>query len=653
MTIDSSSALLDGLLNHANHAICIVEGVRNAADELIDFRYVKVNPMAYVLNKRSFGDMVGRTMLELFPGMDQVNVPGTEETLFRRFVRQMHEDDKLTYEVGYHQDGFDGYYAVTASRLTNCLIISVTDVTELHRTRQEKQQADQQLREQADLFTALMRVANLGLNILDVVRDDTGQLTDLHYRHISQRVLDDTGMTIEQYRNASMRTLFPGIEHSRFWQGFQDLLRTGQPQRFEVNYKFNDCENYLDVSYVLLDERTILSSYIILNDVRQAQQRAEQQAQLMSSILQNTQANLTLLEPVYAPTGKLVNFRYIFTNDSNARITRRTVEEMTGSLFFDLFPGIITTEFYDRLLHTAQTGEPNRFLFPYHADGLQGWFDVWFTRHGNQVLFTSIDVTESYQNRQQLERANRELQRSNEHLQQFAYVASHDLQEPLRKIQSFGDLLRKQYSYGLDEQAQDILGRMQNAASRMSELVRDLLAYSRLNTPRRAFESVSLTALLNEVLTDLDLISQARKAHIVVGNLPAVPGDAGQLRQLFQNLLSNALKYTAPDRQPLIRVTSRAAQWPKLPEVVQHALPPMADNRPIWEISIHDNGIGFDEKYLDQMFQMFQRLHGRSQFEGSGMGLAICKRVVDNHSGYITARSHPDAGSTFIVYLPG
>ncbi len=239
------------------------------------------------------------------------------------------------------------------------------------------------------------------------------------------------------------------------------------------------------------------------------------------------------------------------------------------------------------------------------------------------------------------------LVRSNENLQKFAYVASHDLQEPLRKIQSFGEILKTRFADQLGEGV-DYLNRMQSAASRMSTLIRDLLTFSRISTQRDTSDLVSLTEVVGRVLTDLELVIQETGATIRVDPLPTVPGDASQLGQLFQNLLTNALKFHRQEAAPVIVVSARLVASDHLPAGVRPARASLIYHR----IDVADNGMGFDEKYLDRIFQVFQRLHGKSDFAGTGIGLAISEKVVTNHGGAITATSQPGQGATFTVYLP-
>jgi signal transduction histidine kinase len=234
----------------------------------------------------------------------------------------------------------------------------------------------------------------------------------------------------------------------------------------------------------------------------------------------------------------------------------------------------------------------------------------------------------------ELMRKQVELERSNRELQDFASIASHDLQEPLRKVRAFGDRLSAKYGPELTDQGRDYLARMQDAAARMQTLINDLLTFSRVTTRAQPFVSVDLNVVVSQVLTDLEVRIQQSAARVGLEHLPTIDGDQLQLRQLFQNLLANALKFQRPDVPPVVRVYAEDV------------------DEDTARVCVQDNGIGFDEKYLDRIFTIFQRLHGRVDYEGTGVGLAVCRKIVERHGGTVTARSAPGEGATFIVTLP-
>ena len=231
----------------------------------------------------------------------------------------------------------------------------------------------------------------------------------------------------------------------------------------------------------------------------------------------------------------------------------------------------------------------------------------------------------------------RNLETSNQELEQFAYTASHDLQEPLRKIQIFGERLITNYEGVLDERGQDYIARMQDAAARMQRLIDDLLALSRLSTQAQPFIQVNLDTILQEVLQDLETRIEQTQATIHADTLPTIEADATQMRQLLQNLLSNALKFTRPGVSPEIDVTCDET---------------FRNGRKYITITVQDNGIGFEAQYNDHIFAAFQRLHSRDEYEGTGIGLALCARIVERHNGRVSASSTPNEGAAFTVSLP-
>jgi len=226
------------------------------------------------------------------------------------------------------------------------------------------------------------------------------------------------------------------------------------------------------------------------------------------------------------------------------------------------------------------------------------------------------------------------LERLNEELQEFAFVASHDLQEPLRKIQTFGNMLGTKYKDVLPSAGQDYLSRMTGAANRMTDLLRSLLNYSRVTTQSNPLESVDLAALVQDVVSDLELALEKSNGKVEIGDLPQINADPAQIRQLIQNLIDNSMKFHSDTDDPVVKIHGYTSGG-------------------TCTLFIEDNGIGFEERYTDRIFRPFQQLHGKSEnYGGTGMGLAICRKIVERHGGSITARSVPGQGSTFIVRLP-
>jgi len=261
------------------------------------------------------------------------------------------------------------------------------------------------------------------------------------------------------------------------------------------------------------------------------------------------------------------------------------------------------------------------------------------------LVSVSGDISVRKEAEERLRLAAEQLRRSNLELQDFASIASHDLQEPLRKIQAFGDRLRGKCSEGLGEHGRDYLERMQDAARRMQILLHDLLTLSRVTSKAQPFKPVDLKHVATDVVSDLEVRIEQTDAEVEIGRLPTIDADPAQMRQLFQNLISNALKFQSAGTRPEVSISAKLLDNAE-------SLPGAMPTDEICQIMIRDNGIGFNEKYVDRIFQVFQRLHSRSEYEGTGIGLAVCRKIADRHGGTITAKSAEGDGATFIVTLP-
>ncbi|MDN4502973.1 ATP-binding protein [Alteromonadaceae bacterium BrNp21-10] len=244
---------------------------------------------------------------------------------------------------------------------------------------------------------------------------------------------------------------------------------------------------------------------------------------------------------------------------------------------------------------------------------------------------------------QELTMYSEELSRSNRELENFAFVASHDLQEPLRKIRAFGDRLMSSYGNTIDRKGLDYISRMKAAAERMSNLINDLLEFSRITTRGKEFIEVDLNNIMNEILGDLEIAIEESNAQITTDTLPIIQSDAGQIYQLFLNLISNAIKFRKANTPPKINIKYQHDSTSE----------PLIDTHMKWHVfQITDNGIGFEAEFADKIFVPFQRLHGRNEYKGTGIGLAICQRIVERHGGVIHAESKVGEGTTFIIRIP-
>ena len=398
-----------------------------------------------------------------------------------------------------------------------------------------------------------------------------------------------------------------------------------------------------------------------LNERRQAEKALAQQAQELGrskDVLElHVQARTQELQKLQKRNESILNSagegiygldlqgRTTFVNPAAAKMTGWRVEEVIGKPESEVF-----CKASNDAPVQGQSTSPGEQVF-FRKDG--STFPVEYVRSpimererlvGAVVMFK--DITERKRTHDALARKAAELARSNAELEQFAYVASHDLQEPLRKIQAFGDRLKaKLDSLGIQD-GREFLERMQSAAARMQRLINDLLTFSRVISKSQPLVPVNLNQVTKEVLGDLEVRIEQTKAHIDVGDLPTINADPMQMRQLLQNLIGNALKFQPPNGKPQIEIQAQMVRKPF------NGAAAGGSEQELCELSIKDNGIGFDEKYSEKIFAMFQRLHGRNEYEGTGVGLAVCRRIADRHGGSIAAKGKPGEGATFTVTLP-
>ncbi|AQG77970.1 hypothetical protein AWR27_00555 [Spirosoma montaniterrae] len=549
------------------------------------------------------------------------------------------------------RDGELHWYDVFVQKLDDGVVMTVMDMS-------GRKRAELNASRQTALLQNVVDQSPAGVVLTEPIYNASGHIVDFRYQLTNKLNAELTGYTIEQMVGQPISALFPGWQQLSLFESMVSVLQTGEPRQYTEEYNNYGVKGWFEYYFVKMEDAVLLM-FLDVTRLKTAQVAQQQQADLLQNVVRNSPTGIVLYEAVRdAETGHIIDFIHALSNPTNDNVTGRPNGGVVGLQVLEYYPTNRTNGHFDILIEVVETGQPQRQLLDYRAHGINGWYDAQYVKQGDGVLFTYLDVTESQLYRSQLEMANRELKRSNDNLQQFAYVASHDLQEPLRKIQSFGNLLQIQAGAGLGETARDYITRMQQSAERMSLLIKDLLSYSRLSVQPDQHEPVSLAELISDIFDDLGIVIEQTQATVSAGDLPVVLGNQLQLYQLFQNLVSNALKFSSIDRTdasaPTVSITARKLSGPALLEPgIPLELSTGSVDQCFQEISIQDNGIGFDEKYLDRIFQVFQRLHGKSQFAGSGVGLAICKKVVENHGGAITATSQLGKGATFRVYLPG
>lgn len=341
---------------------------------------------------------------------------------------------------------------------------------------------------------------------------------------------------------------------------------------------------------------------------------------------------------IVAITDKSGKITYV--NKKFCAISKYSESELLGNTHRIINSNYHPKEFFIDMWNTISEGKTWEGEIRNRAkDGSLYWVNTtivpFMDAEGKPERYVAVryEITERKLAEEQLKIYSKKLEISNQELQDFASVAAHDLQEPLRKIQTFSDRVKLKAKDSISPEAYDYLDRVQASAKRMQILINDLLTYSRVTTKANPFSQVSLNKIVTQVKSDLEIRIEQTAGTVNISNLPDIDADPTQMHQLFQNLISNALKFHKPDCPPIVTISANV------------------DDKTC-AITIADNGIGFEQKYADRIFTIFQRLHGRHEYEGTGIGLAVCRKIIDRHGGRIVARSELGKGSTFIVYLP-
>ncbi|MEJ7769026.1 MAG: ATP-binding protein [Chitinophagaceae bacterium] len=339
--------------------------------------------------------------------------------------------------------------------------------------------------------------------------------------------------------------------------------------------------------------------------------------------------------------------RFVIFNKYAQQVYGLTSEEVFGKTILEVFPSLEESQLYKDLKKSLQ-GELvyNHYYKSFILEKiLENFYIPLLDKDGNvySILVIGHDITQIVNATEKLSTLNKELAMSNRDLEQFAYVASHDLQEPLRKIQTYSTLLEKEA--GDEAASKKYTPRIISSVIRMRELIVSILNYSQASNTNGKFERVELNEIVANIKVDYELLIDEKKAVVTAANLPAVEGDKLQLHQLFLNLISNSLKFSQIEPQVTISFSLVGEN-----ELKEH--PFKKGNENYFKLTFKDNGIGFEQQFADRIFTIFQRLHTRQEYPGTGIGLALCKRIVENHKGLITVHSKPLEGTLFNIYLP-
>ncbi|RYZ23707.1 MAG: PAS domain S-box protein [Chitinophagaceae bacterium] len=526
---------------------------------------------------------------------------------------------------------------------------TTTDIDDQKRAEEaleEKiQERTRELQQQSLFANSVLDASINAVMVLDAIWGKKGEVEDFRFLKINNAFTRIVGLD-ESILGKNYRSYFPGTSSSGVFNLYARVLKTGQPERKEIYSADQDLNSWFDVSAVKRGDNGVVVTFNNISPQRQAAIRIEQQKNLLDQILQHSPSGISVTEVIRDASGNVVDARTIIANEVSAKHSGLPLDLALSKTVCENLPGILESPLFVQALHTLRTGEP--FITQYFVEPTGRWIELAVARMDEDRLINVFtDVTPIKEAQLKQEELVARLKRSNEELEQFTYVSHHDLQEPLRKIMMFTDMVKADPGTQLSEAAATRLEKVTNAARRMSAALRDVLNYASLSREERS-DAVDLDEVLAAVQSDLELVITEKKARITSDALPTINAVPHQMHQLFYNLVNNALKFARPGEVPDVQVRCRI---PGLDEL-RRKHPELDATRSWYELSFADNGIGFSPEAAEKIFVMFQRLHQKDTFAGTGIGLALCRKVAQNHGGKIWAESAPGAGATFTILLP-
>jgi PAS domain S-box-containing protein len=639
--VEESEAKYRTLFDTMAQGFCILEIIFNAQNEPVDYRFLETNPVFE--QQTGLKNAVGKTALEL--------VPNLERHWFDRYGKVALTGEALHFTEGSEAMGkwFEVHAFRTGGSDSRKVALIFSDISE-HKKNEETE-------ERARLAVASAELGTFDLNLV------TNELI------ASERMQAIFGVDSLTERERYLSAIHPDDRAQRI-KAYEVAYQTGSLEyEARVIHKEGEIRWIRVKGKIYFDtESKPLKLLGVVQDITEEKEFAEelkkqvrqQTAELVSahqtllntntyfqSIINQFDASMAALVPIFEE-GHIVDFYFKMTNEAYAQYSLLSPEAIKGKRVSEVFPGYYQTDAFDRYVEVYHSGKAQNWELHYNVDGINAYLLVNASRMADEVVVDFSDVSELKNLQLDLLLKVQELERSNKNLEEFAYAASHDLKEPVRKIQFFADRLKSELGAKLSEAQGRLFERMESAAQRMGVLIDDLLSYSYVSKGIAGVEEVDLYEKVQKVLEDLELEIDERAARVNVAPLPRVQGHQRQLQQLFQNLVGNALKYQQAGTPPVINIKSK--------EVLgkDASLPVREEDtaRKFYLIEVADNGIGFDQSDAERIFNVFTRLHGKTEYNGSGIGLSIVRKVVENHNGYIWAESEPGNGATFKVMLP-
>jgi signal transduction histidine kinase len=626
---EKQARLLQNLLDNSPYGVSMYEALRDEHGRIKDFKLRLGNQKSADITTVPMEVLYSKTVKEL------IQLRGHTTGYFEMCAEVVETGEPRYLE--YYSESRDQWIGMSLVKFEDGYLLNYIDIT---RNKKLEEKASRNAHELNVIFNTSIS----GVYSAKVVRDAKGNIYDLVFLRANESFYRIFSISEDQIIGKSLVSISGKDDQTEFLEFVREVIHTGDPAIHVLHY--HEPERWFEFSMVRIDKETLS---VTINDItrsRLATAEIEKQKTLLDTILKQSPNGLSITKAIRDESGNMVDAISVLMNDACEKLNGIPNEILLSNSMATLDPNMPQSSIFQS---ARQLEVKASFRTEYFLPSNGRWLELAVARMDeDHFINVFTDISPIKEAQIQLEQMVEELRRSNESLEEFARAASHDLKEPIRKVQFFAERLKFQLQERMTEQEAQLVEKLENAASRMKILVDDLLAYSQASNQPILFEEVNLNTKVKLVLNDLELLIAEKEAEFHIDQLPVIQGNKRQLQQAFQNLISNSLKYSRTDQRPSITISARSL---KGMETGFHIKPEDADKH-FHLIEVKDNGIGFEQQYAEKIFNVFTRLHGNKEYPGTGVGLAIVRKVIEHHRGYIQAHSVIGEGATFSILLP-
>lgn len=651
LKIRKSESFLKNVLATTDNIVNYYEPIFNKENNIIDFKIMYANDCNRDYLALEPEDIIGKTVFEVYP------LHKTHDELLE-LIESFEKSTKVIFDRQIVVEGKKMWFHSLATPLADGVLVTSRNSTAEEESKKIELSLKKRLENQnLTLLDSRAFLTNIFKSITHIVmhfksiRNEDGKIVDFDILFVNDKISALTNRIPEDIKGKKMLEVFPESFRTEVFNHLVTAIENDKSVTYETPYQEQGKLQWFNSTAIRLGDGVTITSRDITEEKRKASELVNLNEEL---VIQNS--ILTEAERLV----KIGNFIWYFNDD---------VSELSDNLYHML--GFNTNEFgltlekYRTFVHPEDLDKFDEFgkkaleaseivEHTYRIITKQGTVKYFksngkfITKNEQKVIIGVVqDVTQTIDAEAMLLKSNFELKNKNEELESFNHVASHDLQEPLRKIQLFALRIQDTEAGNFSHKSTEYFGKVIKAVNRMQSLIDNLLTYSKINISKKDFETVDLNQILSKVQDDITNNITNTNTELISENLPKIMGVPFQMEQLFTNLITNAVKYKRADATPKIHISYTYVLGTELPESTPKSY------KHYHKIIFKDNGIGFKQQYAEKIFEVFQRLHQKTEYSGTGIGLAICKKIVENHNGYISAIATENVGAQFIVYLPG